>query len=484
MIQSSKFFTTSDDLEYKKLATLNQSLKQKRINRDWDAETEIRRAFEEDSIRAITVCFSDIEGRLHMLDYDKNFLLAHAENLTFDGSSIRGFTAQHESDLRLKLDWPATYFLPQNFFGQGKAYIFAEVRDKDGQASYSADTRSILAALLETLRVRGRRVNVAAEIEGFLFAGENAEKKYRSSTTFRPVTEGGYFNTLPQSPLRDFIDTVARIQKAVGFQNEKDHPEVAPSQFEINWSYTEALVAADQMQLYKMICRQVANLFGYTACFLPKPLVGVNGNGMHMNISIEKDGENQFFGKEEHNLSNYAWNFINGILAHGEELCLILNPSVNAYRRLDPEMEAPNEIKASAVDRGSMIRIPLGNEKTARVEVRTVAPDANPYLAIYAILKAGLSDDEHLSRNFRDKCRESSDNERPEVLPGNIYEAMNIFRESAFMRDALTPEVHYKYLKWKQAAADRCPRQLGKSIKKSEIIYHHEVTNQMLWTAF
>src|ERR1035441_6552207 len=181
---------------------------------------------------------------------------------------------------------------------------------------------------------------------------------------------------------------ILEAQRALGFQNEKDHPEVAPSQFEINYGYGEVVAAADQIQLYKLICRTVASQMGMTASFLPKPIVGVNGSGMHTTVSISENGKNLFWdAKGEEKLSKMGWAFVDRILTHGNDICLLLNPSVNAYRRLDPHFEAPNQIKASAVDRGSMIRIPIGNEKSMRVEVRSVSPDANPYLVMLTVFK-------------------------------------------------------------------------------------------------
>ena len=461
----------------------NLELKEARAtNRARNAQQTVTQILRDNnSFRAVTVCFSDIEGRLHMIDYDKDFLLESHDNLTFDGSSIRGFTAQHESDLKIQLDWGATYILPFDVFGDGKLFMFGEIHEKDG-SDYSADIRSILRAYLKELYAPNQiRINVAAEIEGFLFDGEDLEKTYAAHRTFPYVTTGGYFNTLPNSPLRQFIDKVAEVQRIAGFENEKDHPEVAPSQFEVNWAYTEAMVAADQIQLYKMICRQVAANNGQTACFLPKPIVGVNGSGMHINVSVWSLGEweNNFHGKKENNLSQEAWDFLRGVLNYAEEICLALNPSVNAYRRLDPAYEAPNEIKASAIDRGSMIRIPMGSPTAARIEVRTVAPDANPYLVILAILKAG----------FSGKTEERTPARIPDRtiyprLPSNIYTAIDHFRESKMMKKALGAETHAKYIRWKEEAADRCPRKLGTSIKAGEVIHHHEVTNQQLWSTF
>ena len=208
----------------------------------------------------------------------------------------------------------------------------------------------------------------------------------------------------------------------MGFQNEKDHPEVAPSQFEINYGYGEVVAAADQIQLYKLICRQVATSMGLTASFLPKPVVGVNGNGMHTNVSISKGNKNLFWDpKGEEKLSKFGWSFVDRILTHGNDICLLLNASVNAYRRLDPHFEAPNQIKASPVDRGSMIRIPIGNEKSSRVEVRSVAPDANPYLVMYSIFKAGMDGDTAKIKNLRQAER---------YLPDNIYTAIEHFKKS------------------------------------------------------
>ncbi|WP_180541443.1 glutamine synthetase beta-grasp domain-containing protein, partial [Nevskia soli] len=351
-------------LSYAELEDLNLEAKKERANRV-DAgklqEKRLKYLTDEKRIKAVTVLFSDLEGRLHMLDYDKKFLVNSWDNLTFDGSSIRGFTAQRESDLRLGLDWAAFYWAPSDVFGPGKVLTFGNVIDKDG-SPYAADIRGILKLYAEKLHeTKGYTLNAANEIEGFVFQGADAERRFAERGRFDYVNTGGYYHSLPGDPLRLFIDQAAEVQRAMGFQNEKDHPEVAPSQFEINYSYAEAVAAADNIQLYKLVCRQVATKLGMTACFLPKPVVGVNGNGMHTNVSVTKDGKNLFWDPNgEEKISQFAWDFVDRILNHGNDLCLLLNASVNAYRRLDPHFEAPNQIKASAVDRGSMVRIPIG----------------------------------------------------------------------------------------------------------------------------
>jgi glutamine synthetase len=466
-------------LTYEELEDLNIKAKDQRKNRvpiDVIQEDRLKYLTEEKRIKAVTVLFSDLEGRLHMLDYDKKFLIKSWDNLTFDGSSIRGFTAQRESDLRLGIDWSAFYWGPSDVFGSGKVLVFGEVIDKGGQP-YSADIRGVLKSYAtELFKKKGYTLNAANEIEGFLFKGADAERHYGETGKFEYVNTGGYYHSLPGDPLRTFIDTTAEVQRAMGFQNEKDHPEVAPSQFEINYGYGEVVAAADQIQLYKLICRQVATNMGLTASFLPKPVVGVNGSGMHTNVSISKDGTNLFWDpKGEEKLSKAGWQFVDRILTHGNDLCLLLNASVNAYRRLDPHFEAPNQIKASAVDRGSMIRIPIGNDKSMRVEVRSVSPDSNPYMVLYSIFKTGLDGETSKVKNLRQAER---------YLPDNIYDALTNFRNANWSTELLGEDVKGRYADLKQASADRCPRLLGTFVKGQEVQFHHEVYNQFLWNMF
>jgi glutamine synthetase len=466
-------------LTYDELEELNLEAKEQRRNRAAThkiQEHRLKYLTDEKRIKAVTVLFSDLEGRLHMLDYDKKFLLKSYDNLTFDGSSIRGFTAQRESDLRLGIDWGAFYWGPADVFGPGKVLVFGEVIDKDGEP-YGADIRSVLKLFAtEMHKKHGYTLNAANEIEGFLFAGPDAERVYHETGKFEYVNTGGYYHSLPGDPLRTFIDTTAEVQRAMGFQNEKDHPEVAPSQFEINYGYAEVVAAADHIQLYKLICRQVARNMGLTACFLPKPVVGVNGSGMHTNVSVSGGGKNLFWDpKGEEKLSKLGYEFLDRLLTHGNDLCLVFNSSVNAYRRLDPHFEAPNQLKASAVDRGAMIRIPIGNERSMRTEVRAVAPDANPYLVMFSIFRTGLEGTTAKIKNLRQAER---------YLPDNIYTAIEDFRKAEWTTKLLGQDVKARYADLKQASADRCPRLLGSVVKAAEVQFHHEVYNQFLWNLF
>ncbi len=467
------------ELSYEELEELNLKAKEQRRKRvavHKVQEERVKWLTDQKGVKAVTVLFSDLEGRLHMLDYDKKFLLKSFDNLTFDGSSIRGFTAQRESDLRLGLDWSAFYYAPADIFGAGKVLVFGDIIDKNG-TPYGGDVRGLLKTFAdEQFEKSGYTLNAANEIEGFLFDGVDAERHYHERNKFEYVNKGGYYHSLPGDPLRAFIDLTAEVQRAMGFENEKDHPEVAPSQFEINYSYGDALAAADQIQLYKLICRQVATQRGMTASFLPKPVTGVNGSGMHTNVSISKDGKNLFWDPNgEEKISGFAWDFVDRILSAGNDICLLLNASVNAYRRLDPHFEAPNQIKASAVDRGSMMRIPIGNEKSARVEVRSVSPDANPYMVLHAIFKTGITGKIAPIANLRQAER---------YLPDNIYTAIENFRNAEWTSELLGEDVKARYADLKQGSADRCPRLLGTIVKGCEVQFHHEVYNQLLWWQF
>jgi glutamine synthetase len=467
------------ELPYAELEDLNLMAKEqrkKRVPAGIIQEERLKYLTDEPRIKAVIVVFSDLEGRLHMLDYDKKFFVKSWDNLTFDGSSIRGFTAQRESDLRLGIDWAAFYWTPADVFGAGKVLVFGEVIDKNGE-TYSGDLRGVLKKFSqEMFDTNGYTLNAANEIEGFLFEGIDAERTFHETGTFEYVNKGGYYHSLPGDPLREFIDTTAEVQRAMGFENEKDHPEVAPSQFEINYSYGEVVAAADQIQLYKLICRQVATQMGMTASFLPKPVVGVNGSGMHTNVSISKGSKNLFWDpKGEEKVSKMAWQFVDRILTHGDELCLLLNASVNAYRRLDPHFEAPNQIKASATDRGSMVRIPIGNEKSARVEVRSVGPDANPYIVLYSVFKTGLHGETSRIKNLRQADRYLSD---------NIYSALEKYEAGTWTTTLLGADVKARYAELKRASADRCAKALGTIVKSPEVQFHHDVYNQLLWNLF
>jgi len=461
------------ELSYEELRDRNLKIKHGEVKEDV-IKADLKK---EKGVKSVIVCFSDMEGRFHMLDFAPGHVLDTEDNLTFDGSSIKGFSAQDKSDLRLKIDWKSFRWVPADVFGAGKVVVFANVHDQD-DSPYLGDFRSNLKLLLDELREKYElTVNVAPEVEGFLVEGEYAEQDYDKKVGFKPASKTGYFSCLPQDRLRRFIDLVAEATSAMGFENEKDHPEVAPGQFELSYRYADALYAADQIQLYKIVARQIANFMGCTATFLPKPIKGINGSGMHVNISMSKEGKNVFYDpKGEFHLSEMAHHFINGVLSHAKDTSLIDASSINAYRRYDPKYEAPNAIKVSDSDRGSMIRVPLAGEKSARIEKRTVSPDSNPYLVLFSTIRAGLKSVLGTSEEQAEyaKVREGD----VKKLPTTLKQAVDLFGRSEFIKEILTDQNRNKFLELKKRVRDRSPKDLGDNVHTVEVREHHEVGDQ------
>ncbi|MEK7528355.1 MAG: glutamine synthetase family protein [Patescibacteria group bacterium] len=475
--------------KHSKIQDKNIALREKRQDPNVSDESSQATAMEilksDDSIRAVVVCFSDAEGVLHMLDYDKKHFCDSHDALTFDGSSIRGFTTQDQSDLRLRPDFKTLRFLPGKIFGEGKVLMFADVHDKDG-TPYGGDMRVVLKKYLANVKKdHGITAMMAPETEGVLLKGVDAEQNFDERTGFETAMETGYFHALPKSSLRDFIDKLACATRDMGFRNEKDHPEVGPGQFELNYGPSDPVLMAEDMLLYKLTARQIAATDGMTASFLPKPIQGENGAGMHTNISLQgSNGENLFFDESDPNrISAACRRAIQSVLDHADEICLGISSSVNAYRRLDPHFEAPNEKKASPNDRGSMVRVPLAGPKSARMEVRSVAPDSNPYLVAALLVRAAV--DGVLNKELKEvEFAKKGDGKAP-TLPGDIYEAITHFEQSQFVADAMGGErTRDAYVALKREAAETSPRRLGSSIKGTEVRLHHEVANQRLRNAF
>ena len=232
----------------------------------------------------------DLEGRIHLLDYDKKFLVKSYDNLTFDGLSIQELPRSTRATCAWVLDWSAFYMVPADVFGTGKALVFGTVIDKGGEP-YSGDMRGVLKDYSDKLyKEKGWTLNAANEIEGFLFKARDAERTYHETGKFEFVNTGGHRLAAGSIRCASSSTPPLEVQRAMGFGRPKRRTtfEVAPSQFEINYGYGEVVAAADQIQLYKLLCRQVAGNMGYTASFLPKPVVGVNGSGMHTNMSISE----------------------------------------------------------------------------------------------------------------------------------------------------------------------------------------------------
>ena len=301
-------------------------------------------------------------------------------------------------------------------------------------------------------------------------------RRYYRTGKFEYVNTGGYYHSLPGDPLRRFIDTCAEVQRAMGFQNEKDHPEVAPSQFEINYGYGEVVAAADQIQLYKLICRQAATGMGLTASFLPKPVLGVNGNGMHTNVSISKGGKNLFWDPKGEEKMRHARLVVRRSDPDPRQRHL---PAAQSQReRVSPPRPA---LRSAQPDQGLTDGPWLHGahpdrqreERPGRGTVRR--PGREPVSRHVLDLPGGIEGDTAKIKNLRQAER---------YLPDNIYTAIEHFRDAKWTTDLLGADVKGRYADLKQASADRCPRLLGTIVKAPEVQYHHEVYNQFLWNKF
>ncbi len=367
--------------------------------------------------------------------------------------------------------------MPADVFGAGKVLVFGEVIDKNG-GHYVGDIRGVLKSFAnEMFTTNGYTLNAANEIEGFLFEGIDAERTFHETGSFEYVNKGGYYHSLPGDPLREFIDTTAEVQRAMGFENEKDHPEVAPSQFEINYTYGDVVAAADQIQLYKLICRQVATQMGMTASFLPKPVTGVNGSGMHTNVSITKRRQEPVLGSQGRGKDLEDGVGVRGPDPHPRQRHL---PAAECQRqRLSPPRSA---LRSSQPDQGFGHRSRLDGPHPHRqreVGARRSALGRSGREPLHGAL-LGLQDrparrDWRRSKNLRQAER---------YLPDNVYTAIDDFRNAEWTTTLLGADVKQRYADLKQASADRCPRLLGTIVKPCEVQFHHDVYNQLLWGQF
>lgn len=379
-----------------------------------------------------------------------------SEGMGFDGSSIEGFARIEESDLVAKPD-PSTFqILPWQDAGTPVARMFCDILTPDGQP-YAGDSRYVLKKALQKARDMGFIWYAGPELEFFYF-------KDKSKT--ETLDEGGYFDGLPVDigdPLRR--KTVLALQH-MGIRVEYDHHEVAPSQHEIDLRYAEGLIMADTVMTYRMVVKEVARRNGYYATFMPKPIFGVNGSGMHTHQSLFRGDENAFWDpNDEYHLSDIAKHYMAGLLKHAREITLVNNQWVNSYKRLVPGFEAPAYISWARRNRSAMIRVPMykpTKEKATRIEFRSPDPACNPYLAFAVQLGAGLAGIEAkypLPDPVEEDIFEMSAKERKRKgiseLPGNLYAAILETEKSEVVRKALGDHIFNKFIENKKIEWDK-----------------------------
>ncbi|PKK98500.1 MAG: type I glutamate--ammonia ligase [Tenericutes bacterium HGW-Tenericutes-2] len=416
---------------------------------------DIIKSAKENDVRYVRLQFTDMLGTVKNVEIPvTNLERALSNEIMFDGSSIQGFVRIDEADMYLYPDLSTWLILEWEDLKVGKvARLICDVYTTK-HVPYEGDPRYILKRNLLHLKDLGYdKFNVGVEPEFFLF---------KLDAHGRPTMEfsdhGGYFDLAPIDGSEDVRrDIVLELEK-MGFDMEVSHHEVAFGQHEINFHFDNALEACDNIQTFKVLVKNVARRHGFHATFMPKPIQGINGSGMHSNLSIsDKEGNNLFYDPNtENQLSQTALRFIAGVMKHAQEFALLSNPTVNSYKRLVPGYEAPCYISWSDANRSTMIRIPAARGKSTRIEVRSVDPSANPYLAMSGILAAGLDG----IRNELDGISpvkknlfKMSDVERKRLgirnLPESLHEAIDFFTNSSLMKETIGEELFSKLIEAK-----------------------------------
>ncbi len=415
----------------------------------------------EDGVQFISLQFTDILGTIKSVTIPVGQLEGALENgVWFDGSSIEGFARIYESDMVLVPD-PATYrVLPWSDPERRRARIICDVHAPDGRPSPS-DPRSALRRVLSRAAERGYVYNVGPELEFFLF-------KRNNGTPLRPVPHdvGGYFDFSPRDEAQQVRSEIVLALQALGIDVEMSHHEVATGQHEIDFHYADALTSADNAVTFKYTVRAIAATHDLYASFMPKPIFGINGSGMHTHQSLfDEGGHNLFYDPEdEYHLSRLAYHFIAGQMAHARALAAVVAPTVNSYKRLTPGYEAPVYICWAHLNRSALIRVPAtraGREKATRIELRCPDPSANPYLAFAAMLAAGLDGierqleppppvNEDVYHFDEDDLRERAIG----TLPATLAEALDELEKDEVIQEALGPAITETMLRARRAEWD------------------------------
>lgn len=407
----------------------------------------------EQNAEFIHLWFTDVLGFLKSFTIDVDELdTAMTEGMGFDGSSIQGFARIEESDMIAMPDPTTLQILPWRQKGSLVATMFCDIVRPDG-TPYDADPRYVLKRNLERAQAMGYTFYVGPELEYYYFKND-------SSTEVLDL--GTYFDQTTRDLAVDLRKDTVRELKRFGIQVEYSHHEVGPSQHEIDLRYAEALKMADNVMTYRMVVKEVAQANGVYATFMPKPMYGQAGSGMHVHQSLFKDGRNAFHDADDpYHLSATAKSYIAGILAHAREICLVTNQWVNSYKRLVSGYEAPVYICWAHRNRSALVRVPMykpGKENATRVELRSPDPACNPYLAFAVMLAAGLDGIERgleLPPDIADDVYEMCDAERADrgigQLPGDLDEAIRLTEGSELVRSALGDQVFEWFLRNKKA---------------------------------
>ncbi|WP_018963824.1 type I glutamate--ammonia ligase [Coprothermobacter platensis] len=414
----------------------------------------ILKILEKESIRFIYLQFTDLLGTLKAVSVP----VTEIDNILngkvmFDGSSVQGFVRIEESDMVLVPDLSTFAILPWKDSPKKVARLICFVHRPDNEP-FEGDPRRILRRAEEEASKMGFTLNAGPEMEFFLFPDGNHNKH-----DLLLDDTASYFDLEPLDKGEDARQSIVVTLQDMGFNIEASHHEAAPHQHEIDFRYDRAIVSADNVMTLKTVVKVIATRFGLQATFMPKPILGINGSGMHVHLSLsDKEGRNVFYDpSDEHELSIIAKQFIAGIIKHIKGITLLLNPTVNSYKRLVPHHEAPVNIAWSFSNRSPLIRVPAGRQNGTRIELRSPDPSANPYLAFAAILTAGL---DGIRKNLTpppalvDNLYEMTEEERQRngvgSLPADLGSAIAAFKEEPLNRKLLGDFAYSNFLKAKE----------------------------------
>jgi glutamine synthetase len=418
---------------------------------------EVLELLDKHNVNYVRLWFADVLGYLKGMTITRSEIaevLEHGQG--FDGSSIEGFVRIEESDLEAKPDLDTFTIIPWEINNEHVALVFCDIFTPDGQP-YEGDSRRVLKKVLAEIAKDGYTAFLGPEFEYFYF---------KNSQSPEIIDRGGYFDYSTVDSSTRMRKKTATALEAMGIQVECSHHEVAPSQQEIDLKYQNALKMADSSMIYRLVVKEIALAEGYYATFMPKPMYGVNGSGMHTHQSLFKNNHNAFFDKnDQYNLSELAKSYVAGLLTHIREMCLVTNQWVNSYKRLVPGYEAPVYISWGRRNRSSLVRIPMyrvGRENATRVELRSPDPACNPYLAFACMIAAGyegIKKNMKLGNPVEENIFEMNEQElrknKIDTLPNSLEDAIKEFENSELMRKVLGDHIFNQLIENKKIEWDR-----------------------------
>ncbi|MDV0430877.1 type I glutamate--ammonia ligase [Lactiplantibacillus sp. DA1] len=420
------------------------------------SKDDIRRIVKEENVNFLRLMFTDLFGTIKNVEVPVSQLDKLLDNkLMFDGSSIDGFVRIEESDMYLYPDLSTWLIMPWNTEHGKIARIICEVYTAD-RKPFEGDPRNNLIRVLNDMREAGyTSFNCGTEPEFFLF-----KMNEKGEPTTELNDKGSYFDLSPMDLGENCRRDIALELERLGFNVEASHHEVAPGQHEIDFKYADALSAADHIQTFKLVVKTIARKYNLWATFMPKPLNGVNGSGMHVNMSLFHDQGNAFYDANDNNgleLSSDAYHFLGGLMKHARSYTAVTNPTVNSYKRLVPGYEAPVYVAWSASNRSPMIRIPSARGLSTRLELRSVDASTNPYLAFAAVLEAGLDGIKNgieppksVDRNIYVMDEDERAAAGIDDLPSTLHNALKEFQTDPTMKKALGPHIYQSFLEAKR----------------------------------